>query len=376
MTKKELETLPLSPLEAMLKKCFLLRPDIQKKILEADELSAYILWLIRTFSDDPEYQLSDDILPYATGGKMAELGKQILTNPTDKNALTALFSGYSIQQEDQYIIADHDISVGRMLRYMPSHWHGNSYIEVYYAFSGNCSIHFRTEEILLKKGTVLIVAPGAVHASPCYSDDKVLLYYMLRTSTFDQVFWNQLPSDSLMSSFFRRALSNAQPNSYIRFETGEDPEISDLLVQLYNEFLEKRTYHAQLMNSLMTTFFILMLRRYEGTARLPRNEDLHWKHEFSAILSYIQKNYTSASLNDVASRFHYSDRQVSRIVKNCTGETYAQLTLRLRMEKAANMLRNGAASAKTAEACGYSTLSSFYRAFYAYFRCTPGTFTG
>ena len=41
------------------------------------------------------------------------------------------------------------------------------------------------------------------------------------------------------------------------------------------------------MNSMMTTFFLLLLQRYEGTAKLPRNEDFYWKHEFSAILSYI-----------------------------------------------------------------------------------------
>lgn len=49
-----------------------------------------------------------------------------------------------------------------------------------------------------------------IHASPCYEDDRVLVYYMLRRSTFEQVFWNQIPSENLMSSFFRLALSGEQ----------------------------------------------------------------------------------------------------------------------------------------------------------------------
>ena len=86
-------------------------------------------------------------------------------------------------------------------------------------------------------------------------------------------------------------------------------------------------YQSQLLNALMSTFFILLLRRYEGTARLPRTEDFFWKHEFSAILSYIQANYATVTQAELAQQFHYSERQISRIVQSCMGMTYNQLIL-------------------------------------------------
>lgn len=175
-----------------------------------------------------------------------------------------------------------------------------------------------------------------------------------------------------MATFFRQALSGQHPSSYLHFETGEDDEIERLLLQIYNEYYNEEPYKSQLTKALMSTFFILLLRRYEGTVRLPRTEDFFWKHEFSAILSHIQTHYADVTLSELSSRFHYSDEQISRIVQNCMGISYNRLILKLRMEKAASLLRQNHASVDAiASAVGYSTVSSFYRAFTKYFGCTP-----
>lgn len=371
MTKlTPLSNLPMTILEEMLKDCLAQRPDVQDHILTSEELTAYIRWMAKAYGRSSNLSISDiPVRPH--GSRISELADRMLSDPANDQILSLLSSGISKQSEDRYILVDHDISVGRMFRYMPSHWHTNSYFEIYYAFSGDCPIHFQDEIISLKQGTVLIVAPSAVHASPCFSDDSVLVYYMVRTSTFDQVFWNQIPSDSLMATFFRQALSGQHPSSYLHFETGDDEDIHRLLLQIYHEFYLDEPYKAQLMNALMSTFFILLLRRYEGTARLPRTDDFFWKHEFSAILSYIQANFATVTQAALSQQFHYSERQIGRIVQNCMGITYNQLILKLRMEKAAALLQQNTPVNTVSLAVGYSTLSSFYRAFTRYFHCTP-----
>ena len=212
------------------------------------------------------------------------------------------------------------------------------------------------------------------HASPCYADDAVLNYYQLRSSTFDKVFWNQLPADSLMSSFFRQALGHTKHPSYLHFETGGDPDLENLLGRLEQENSQPENYSGQYLNLLMSEFFLLMFRRYEGTARLPRTGSFFWKHEFSAIFSYIQSHFAERTQAEIAAEFGYSERQLNRIVKSCTGDTYAHLALRLRMERAAQFLERGATIEATAEACGYATLSSFYRSFTAWHNCTPAAY--
>lgn len=368
---KSLAGLPMTFLENLLKQCLVQRTDISDHILSSEELSDYIAWMAHTLGKKTDIR-ADSLPVRPNSPQMAAIADRLLTDPSDDAAIMQLSFGYGKQQEDQHFWADHDISVSRMLRYMPAHWHTNNYFEIYYAFSGTCIIHFPNEMIELKPGTVLIVAPTALHASPCYCDDAVLVYYMLRSSTFDQVFWNHLPTNSLMAAFFKQALSGQHSSSYLHFETGDDPEIERLLLQIYHEYYREEPYQAPLLNALMSTFFILLLRRYEGTVRLPRTEDFFWKHQFSAILSHIQQHYANVTLTDLANRFHYSEKQISRIVHSCMGISYNQLILKLRMEKAAGLLQQHSASIETiASNVGYSTVSSFYRAFTKYYGMTP-----
>lgn len=354
-----------------MKYCLSFRPDVRKKILTAEELTEYNLWMFRQFrkiaeskSYRQEFFAFPNISRSDTATKYLQSHAPLVTHAVNNS-------------ENMEILSEYDISVGRMLRYYPAHWHTNDSFEIYFALSGECPIYFENETVLVRPGTVLIVAPSVLHATPCYSDDSVLLYYLVRASTFQQVFWNQLPPDNLMSAFFREALSHRNAAAYLHFETGFDPEITGLLYRIYQEYCRPQRYAAQMLNALMSEFFVLLLRRYEGTARLPRTKDFYWKHEFSGILTFIQTHFATATQAEVAARFHYSDRQIGRIVQNCTGLTYAQLILKLRMEQAGKLLRQKAASIDTiAAAVGYSTPCSFYRAFSKYYGCTPRAFSG
>ncbi len=360
----------MTPLEEMLKQLLSERADMRNTIPTAEELTAYISWMAEEYGTT---KLTLDSLPVYIGDEsQMRLAKRVLENPSDKQALDLLSAGYALQSERRYILTSHDISIGRMLRYMPGQWHTSDYFEIYYAPNGNCPIHFENEVVTLFHGAVLIVAPNIVHASPCYADDAILNYFLVRASTFDRVFWSQLPESSLLASFFRKALSGGEGAAWLYFDTHEDAELLRLSERMHQEFQEAGGYSAQMLNALMTEFFILTLKKYESTARLPRTDDFYWKHEYSAILSYIQQNFTKARIEDVAKEFHYSTRQVSRVVKTCLDLTYAQLILKLKMEKAAALLQQGELPiAAIGSSLGYSDVSSFYRAFTRYYRTTP-----
>ena len=365
----------MTPLEERLKHILAQRPDIRGHIPTAAELSDYITWMAEHYSSEG---ITLDRLPVFIGDEtLSLLAERVLRDPGDRQALAQLSTGYGLQSERRYIMRNHDISVGRMLRYMPGQWHTSDFFEVYYAPCGACPIHFENETVTLSHGAVLIVAPHIVHASPCYADDAILEYFLVRASTFERVFWNQLPKDSLLAFFFRLALNGVGDASWLFFDTAEDEELLMLAGRLEHEYQESGSYTVQMMNLLMTEFFLLTLMKYESTARLPRTGDFYWKHEYSAILSYIQQRFTEATLEDVAQAFHYSTRQISRVVKNCLDMTYAQLVLKLKMERAAELLKQGDTSiAAIGRVLGYSDTSSFYHAFTRYYGKAPGEYKG
>jgi AraC-like DNA-binding protein len=129
------------------------------------------------------------------------------------------------------------------------------------------------------------------------------------------------------------------------------------------------------MNAYMSTCLVLLLRRYEGSVRLPRSEDFFWKHEYSAILNRIQTDFATVRLEDLSEEFHYSEKQIRRIVLNSTGISYSDLIAKLRMERAALLLmRENITIEEIAAATGYATVSSFYRGFTRYYHCTPAAY--
>jgi AraC-like DNA-binding protein/mannose-6-phosphate isomerase-like protein (cupin superfamily) len=374
MDRRFESALPMSRLEQQLKTVWLQRPDVQGRVLSSDEMSAYIAWMARQYGAQAAVTAED--LPIRTpSAKLAVVAENLLSDPQNCADVPGLSASYGAQSEDLFFSAEQDIAVSRQLRYMPSHWHSSDYFEIYYTVRGECPICFRDETIKAVPGTVVVAAPGVVHASRCETDESILFYYLVRTSTFQEVFWNRLPSDSLMADFFRRALNGGSPTAYLHFETGDDADIARLLGRVYEEHERHDTYKRQMLNVLMSEFFVLLLRRCESGVRLPRTKDFYWTHRYSAILSCIQSNYASLTLDDLSERFHYSPRQISRIVRSCVGLSYHELILKLRMEHAASLLTGGRLSIDAvAQRVGYGTKSSFYRAFTSYYGKTPAEY--
>lgn len=367
----------MTKLEVMLKYFFLRRPELQNKILTSNELAGYVSWMAGAHNAGFGERFSLDTIPdFAYCARHCQLAESFLKNPNDPRMMSLLSKDSAAQSEECCISKNQDISIGRILRYLPAHWHTTDCFQAYYAVTDHCTVHFAHETVELKKGAVLIVAPGVLHATPSNSDDTVLSYFVMRSSTFDRVFWNQLSESWLLSQFFRQALSGEESTAYLHFDTFGDREILDIIHRIDGEFNSTNVYRNQMLNMLLSMFFITLLRKFEGTARLPRSENFFWKHEYSAIFSFIQSNYMSTTISHVAEKFHYSEKQIGRIVRQCTNLSYSQLILKLKMEKAAALLRlgNTSVSAIAAE-LGYSDVSCFYRAFAKYYRKTPLEYT-
>ena len=387
-TLEELQHLPMTDMEIHLKEYIEKHTEIKGKILTSAELLAFLSQLLQEHNNS--LQISDlDIFagnnPMHTKDfqrfslMLNSFANRKTTFAGDDpffDSITDLEPSYTLQKASNYISNDFDIAVFRMFRYMPAHWHINDYFEVYYVFSGVCPLLFENETVEMKPGTVFTLSPTANHASPCYSDDCVLLTYSIRTSTFNTVFWNNLSDQNLMSSFFSRALSGKTGNPYLHFETGDDEAIRSLLYRIYQEYLSEENYRPQMLNALMNEFFILLLRRYENRVLLPVNGTFHWKSNFLDIFSYIQSHYNTVTLEELSQKFNYSERQLTRIIQGCTGgSNFTDVLYELRMRKATGLLTGTSLNLEQiADQVGYNNLSSFHRAFTRYLACSPAKY--
>ena len=90
------------------------------------------------------------------------------------------------------------------------------------------------------------------------------------------------------------------------------------------------------------------------------------------ILNYIQTNYQSVTLEELADKFHLSESYVSKYIKDKSGKTFGEHVAGVRMKKAKVLLKNGNMTVENiAYSVGYQNVEHFNRTFRKMFEMTP-----
>ena len=155
----------------------------------------------------------------------------------------------------------------------------------------------------MKRGDICIHAPGTVHAVSAFSDDAVLVNILVRKSTFEQVFFGLMQGNSILSSFFQRSFYRTSEIPYLLFHAQNDEMLLDLIVKARAEASTCHRYKRQMVNTLISQIFITMLENHEYDIEVPEFNLAGKKTDLIQILDYINTNYSTVSLKQVADRF-------------------------------------------------------------------------
>lgn len=93
------------------------------------------------------------------------------------------------------------------------------------------------------------------------------------------------------------------------------------------------------------------------------------------IKTYVNENYSEASLEEVAKQVHMNANYLSFFFKQKTGQNFSDYLLKVKMEMAVHLLQN--VSYKTyeiSEMIGYSNAKNFTRTFKGYYGKTPSEY--
>ena len=90
------------------------------------------------------------------------------------------------------------------------------------------------------------------------------------------------------------------------------------------------------------------------------------------MMNYIQQNYQSVTLTDIAEKFHLSEQYVSRYIHEKSGQTFGDQVTNIRMKRARTLLKNGNMTVENiALSVGYQNVEHFNRTFKKKFGMTP-----
>ena len=101
-------------------------------------------------------------------------------------------------------------------------------------------------------------------------------------------------------------------------------------------------------------------------------DDRHQDDRLIAMLNYIQTNYQTVTLEDMAEQFHLSEPYISKYIKDKSGKTFGEHVANTRMKRAKTLLKNGNMTVENISyAVGYQNVEHFNRTFKKTFEMTP-----
>lgn len=277
-----------------------------------------------------------------------------------------------ILSEEMYFHDSQDISIFQHWRYLPAMNHEHDFFEVACVLSGTFENHIVKQTMDLLPGDICIIAPHTRHAVSAFDENAIMINILIRASTFENHFLNLLPKNDLLYNFFVKTLYQSADMPYLIFRTGEDPVMLDHILTLYQEYDRNNRYKSTMIGSQLSIFFVDLLRRHEQDVLIPTVTPSVMNEETMYILRYMQQNYTTITLSHLAEFFHYSERQIQRIISAATGQTFSENIRSLRMGRAVELLlESNLTIADISASLGYSDVGNFRKVFKKYYGVTP-----
>ena len=194
-------------------------------------------------------------------------------------------------------------------------------------------------------------------------------------SCFEAVFLNSLPKYGTLHDFFSRALYSPGSQFYLYFKSGKDPQLVNLFKKILKEYQTQKRYTSSMINALLEIFFICLLRNHEKNIIVPNPAGKKQEKNIIFILKYIELHYATLTLPKLSAFFNYSERQLTRILKNYTGKTFSTLIQDIRLSRAVELLKQPTLPVTTVmEEIGYSNITHFYKIFEKRFHMTPAEY--
>jgi len=247
--------------------------------------------------------------------------------------------------------------------------HFHDFFEIIFVCKGKPIGVINEQEIPLEEGNLCIMNPNAVHYFREYSEaTDLILNIVLPKNLFQKSIFRILLNDPVLNAFFiRYRIENEAQPSFL-YLPSLDIDINQLLELLVKEYLNKKEYSQVIIEALLTLIFSFLLRSYKSSSK-PGNSLM------ADILDYIYLNHKTVTMQSLSDHFNYHPKYLSAFIHKQTGQTFRDLTVRIKLQSSANyLLYTNDSIEQIVELVGYKDKSSFYSMFKKEYGFSPSEY--
>lgn len=242
-----------------------------------------------------------------------------------------------------------DLYIHNELNFVP-HSHIHRHVELVYLTKGAFTAILDNKEYQVKAGDLFVVFPYQIHYY--YSDKKAEGYIAVFSSGLHPK----------LKSVFRKKT----PFIPILHDNELPSDIADNFKKTHDNYKECSFYSTLVSDACL-------LEIIGETLPLLSYNDNNADHDtVKQILIYCMENYTNTiNLKTLSHKFCLSESYISRIFHERMHTSYIDFINKLRVSHACNLLEKGSNITEIAFVSGFSSISTFNRAFLKHMKMAP-----
>jgi len=274
------------------------------------------------------------------------------------------------------------VSVVKHPRFRPVPSHRHNFIEVMFVCSGNVVHMFEDRKVTLEAGDLLIMNQYTSHSVLTAGENDIAVNFIIQSRFFDNAY-ALTSKHNVLSDFIIDLLRNeVNCNQYLHFKAYYHMPICHLIEIVLSNFFHhdddistrRDNADAELINkTLMSAIFYYLSK---DLSSLSCDSPVNYNEVMlNTVKRYIDDQYKTATLSELADIMKQSESALSRQIKNIFGVTFKSLLQVKRFQRAVTLLEETKLPVSDiALAVGYENSSYFYRKFREIYTISPKTY--
>lgn len=243
--------------------------------------------------------------------------------------------------------------------------HNHSYFELVYVYHGSCVNLFPNQErIVLNQGDILLLNPNALHCPYTTLEDDYIFNIVLKPKLFEKSMLSLLSDNPLFSNFFVNYMYRVnKARDYMLFHTNGEKRIAQTMENIITELYSKEMCYRRAAEAELIVLFTCLARIYKEQLGLEGFDEVKNK-QVTDIITYMDENFSQATLQSVADHFGYSTHYLSRMIKKHTNKNFSEIIHSFKLENACTYLETtDIPMREIAELVGFNDASYFHKVF-------------
>ena len=252
--------------------------------------------------------------------------------------------------------------------------HRHDYIEIIYMCSGKTE-HIINDDrrVVLEEGNLLFLNQFSFHEILPAGENDIAINFIIRPEFFDVAF-DMMEEENILRKFIVSTLCNdTEEATYLLFNVADILPVQNLVENMVWSIVNKQSNNRRINQTTMGLLFLQLMNYIDKLEQDEQEQGIGRENRISfATLKYVEENYKSGTLSELADSLNMSIYSLSRHIKQSTGYNFKDLLQIKRFNKSVQLLTETNLSiSDIITAVGYDNTSYFFRMFKEKYGCSP-----